>query len=102
MSVRQTIIATLQTEGGCSATELANRLGWRPASVRAEISRIRRSGMPVQRTLYGRWREARYHLAEDIQNGASLHDELRRLSDHQLDALVGTIKAERMMGFDMS
>lgn len=98
MIVREIILAELRTEGGCSAAELAIRLGWRPASVRAEISRLRAGGLPIRRQVRGRWRAAIYSLCEPGDLNQSLLTELRRLSDRQLETLIGAIEAERMLG----
>ena len=48
LSCRQILIALLSDPGGCTTSELAAALSWRPASVRAEISRLRKAGWLIR------------------------------------------------------
>lgn len=48
LSFRQILIALLSDPGGCNTSELAAALSRRPASVRAEISRLRKDGWLIR------------------------------------------------------
>ena len=48
MTQMERLLALLQARRGRTSRELAAALGWRPASVRGAISRLRLSGAPIE------------------------------------------------------
>ena len=48
MTKSERLLLLLQTRRGRTSRELAAALGWRPASVRGAISRLRLSGAPIE------------------------------------------------------
>lgn len=48
MTRRQVLIGLLGDARGLSAREAAKALGWRPASVRAELTRLRAQGLALE------------------------------------------------------
>lgn len=98
MTAREIILTALEGEGSTPA-DLAERLGWRRASVRAAICRLKARGVAITVLDPGDGSGIRYIKTRGgrAPNPALLMA-LRELSDRELDELVYTVKAERLTG----
>lgn len=85
MTRRQVLIGLLGDARGLSAREAAKAMGWRPASVRAELSRLRAQGLALE-TIGHRPRRHRLLRQRDSSLGRSA-----RLADSPAQSWLGEL-----------
>lgn len=82
------LVTLLASPRGRSIRELADGVGWRPASVRGALSRMRAHGVEVER-LHAR--PPRYRLKRAAAGGSSTRDESFSFEDSFAAKLIGLL-----------
>ena len=90
LTKRQILIALLACRDGRTISELAAALNWRPASVRAEITRVRQEGWPV-REYQSNSRPKRFRLNGDTGFHTNSHGRAELSAEDRVFSALGLV-----------